>query len=290
MTAGQTLHRDTAKGGRGGTAPEMPVRRGGSVPSILFAIASVSALALFWRWYQQAYAFKNGLNSHDPGFAKYWLGMAAANMILLPIAAGVWYVWLWASAQKLPKDVSRKEESRRLWNLWLLVAAFTTSVYWGGSYFAEEDASWHQIVIRDTAFTPSHSVLFYGVFPLMIYMAGGLYLYGRTRLPHIYGGKRFPVSFALMISGTVLLFFQVTMNEFGHSFFQPEELFAAPLHWPFVLFGYLLAGTFAIWFETLPRIMQLARQEKELSQAAGAPVATAVAAAQSGDTAAASTR
>ena len=46
------------------------------------------------------------------------------------------------------------------------------------------------------------------------------------------------------------------------SFFQAEEVFAAPLHWPFVIFAYLLASTFAVWFGTLPRILELARQER----------------------------
>ncbi|MDV7348096.1 methane monooxygenase/ammonia monooxygenase subunit C [Rhodococcus oxybenzonivorans] len=266
MTTAATRRSRTARSGS--TSPvdhPAPVSRGGSIFSIVLAVMSVLALALVWRTYQQIWALENGLDSHDPDFNKYWLSLAAANMILLPSAAALWYAWMWTSARRLPKEMTRKEEGRRLWNLWLLVAVFTTAVFFGGSYAAEQDASWHQIVTRDTAFTPSHDVLFYGAFPLMIYLSAGVYLYGRTRLPHIYGGKRLPVSFAMIVGGSLLLLFQVAMNEFGHSFFQAEEVFAAPLHWPFVIFAYLLAATFAIWFETLPRIFELARQERELS-------------------------
>jgi methane/ammonia monooxygenase subunit C len=241
---------------------QTPVRRGGSYKSILIAFAVIAVIGLSWRAYQQAFALSKGLDSHNPEFTKYWLTLALANMTLLPAAAGAWYVWMWVSGKKLPTEMTREDEGRRLWNLWLIILSFCTAAYIGGSYAAEQDASWHQIVTRDTAFTPSHDVLFYGAFPLMIYLAAGSYIYARTRLPHLYGGKLLPVSFALIVSGSLLLLFQVAMNEFGHSFFQAEEVFAAPLHWPFVIFAYLLAGTFAVWFGTLPRIMELARQER----------------------------
>lgn len=242
-----------------------PVARGGSILSILLAVGSVLTLCLGWRIYQQLWAFETGLDAHGPEFNKYWLSLAIFNMTVLPAAAGCWYVWLWTSARRLPVEMTREDEGRRLWNLWLLIAAFTAAVFFGGSYAAEQDATWHQVVTRDTAFTPSHDVLFYGAFPLMIYLAAGTFLYGRTRLPHIYAGKRFPVTFAMIIGGSLLLLFQVAMNEFGHSFFQAEEVFSAPLHWPFVIFAYLLAATFGVWFETLPRIFELARQERELA-------------------------
>ncbi|MCI4673918.1 methane monooxygenase/ammonia monooxygenase subunit C [Candidatus Mycolicibacterium alkanivorans] len=253
-----------------------PAARGGSWRTVAIMVGAVFAICLFWRSYQQMFAFKNGLESHQPGFNTYWLTLAAANMTVLPATAAAIYGWLWVSAKRLPTEISRADESRRLWALWGLIAAFCAAVFLGGSYFAEQDASWHQIVTRDTAFTPSHDVLFYGVFPLMIYMAVGIYLYARTRLPHLYGGTRLPVSFTLMTAGSFLLLFQVAMNEFGHSFFQGEELFAAPLHWPFVLFAYLLAATFAVWFETLPRIFELARQERELAAESAAGVSATV--------------
>lgn len=260
MTSTETRRRAEGKA----EGPAAPVSRGGSMISIVIGVVSVLALAAVWRIYQQLWAFENGLDSHQPGFNAYWVTLAAVNMTVLPAAAAVWYGWTWLSAKKLPTKVTRQEEARRFWMLWVLIAAFCTAVYAGGSYFAEQDASWHQVVTRDTAFTPSHDVLFYGVFPLMIYMSVGIYLYARTRLPHLYGGKGLPVSFSLMAGGSFLLLFQVAMNEFGHSFFQGEELFSAPLHWPFVIFGYLLAATFAVWFETLPRVFELARQERAL--------------------------
>lgn len=245
-----------------------PVARGGSLWTWAIAMAPIVAIFVGWRTYQQVFAFEYGLDAHSEGFNKYWLTLALVNMTVLPAIAGAAYVWMWFSGQKLNKQPSREEESRRIWNLWLIILAFTTAVFGAASYCAEQDASWHQIVNRDTAFTPSHDVLFYGSFPVLIYLAVGAFIYARTRLPHLFGGKMVPVSFALIIGGTVLLMFQVAMNEFGHSFFQAEELFAAPLHWPFVLFGYLLAGTFAVWFATVPRVAELARQERDVTTTA----------------------
>ena len=71
------------------------VARGGSYWSWLMAIEPVAALAIGWRTYQQVFAFKYGLDSHNSDFNKYWLTLALVNMTVLPAAAGVWYVWMW---------------------------------------------------------------------------------------------------------------------------------------------------------------------------------------------------
>jgi len=243
------------------------VGRGGPIMGMVLAFVSMLLIAIIWRSYQQAFAFTKGLDKNNPDYATYWYPMLVANLVILPIAAVVWYLRMWSSANKSPaSQMTRSEEGRRIWTLWLIIAAVCTMAFVAGSFQAEQDGSWHQVVLRDSSFTPSHIMLFYGSFPLLIYLVVGAYLYARTRLPHMYGGDRFPVSFGLAISGAVLLMFQVAMNEFGHSFFQGEELFSAPLHWGFVIFAYLLAGIFAVWFETLPRAVELAKQERAEAQ------------------------
>jgi len=230
---------------------------------LLVPLAGVLALALFWRIWQQLYAFDKGLDATMPGFAEYWLTLFAFNILVLPLFAAGWYGWILltgprAASEKLTPTV----ETQRIWRLWLILAGFTFAAYFGGSYFAEQDAAWHQVTMRDTAFTPSHVALFYGAFPLMIWLSFGAFLYARTRLPHLYGsGKLFPVSFALVVGGSMLLVFQVAFNEFGHTFWETEEIFSAPLHWPFVFFAYLLIATFAVWFRSALRLLELVRAE-----------------------------
>ena len=220
---------------------------------VLVALAPVTALAVFWRIWQQLYAFDQGLDATLPGFTTYWLSVFVFNIAVLPLGALAWYAWIWRTRNR-----PHGPELTRIWILWLHLVAVAVAAYWGGSYFAEQDAAWHQVTMRDTAFTPSHVALFYGAFPLILYTAVGAYLYARTRLPALYGGRRFPLSFGLIIAGALLLLFQVAFNEFGHTFWEAEEIFAAPLHWPFVIFAYFLGGVIAACFQTLPRIEELA--------------------------------
>lgn len=241
----------------------------GNLRSIGYAIYPVLAIALFWRVWQGLFAFDKGLDATMPDFAGFWMSIFFFNAFGLPMIAAAVYGWVIISGTKVAQTpLTPVEEAKRLWRLLLAVAAFTAAAYFGGSFYAEQDAAWHQVTLRDTAFTPSHIGLFYGAFPLMIYISFGAYLYGRTRLPHLFGGKALPVSFILVIGGSVLLLFQVAFNEFGHTFWQTEEVFSAPLHWPFVFFAYLLIATFAIWFQVLARLCQLVRQEHDAKAAA----------------------
>ena len=64
---------------------------------------------------------------------------------------------------------------------WLLIYAFT--LYWGASYFTEQDGTRHQTVVRDTDFTPSHILEFYLSYPIYIIAGWGAFMCERTRIP-----------------------------------------------------------------------------------------------------------
>src|SRR4029453_5406011 len=73
-----------------------------------------------------------------------------------------------------------------------------------------------------------------------------------------YGAENgFPWSFFLLIAASVTEMAQVAMNEGGHSLWITEEIFAVPFHWPFVFYGWLAAGIFALWAESLIRLLQI---------------------------------
>jgi len=96
-----------------------------------------------------------------------------------------------------------------------------------------------------------------------VILAFGAYLYGRFRIPAVYGaGKGFPWSFFLLIAAAVLEFVQVAFNEWGHSLWMSEEFFAVPFHWPFVTYGWLASGMFAVWGETILRLFQIEKAAK----------------------------
>ena len=109
------------------------------------------------------------------------------------------------------------------------------------SCFPEQDACWHQVIIRGTSFTPSHVVVFYGSFPMYIVCGVASYLYAMTRLPLYARGTSFPLVMA--IAGPLMILPNVGLNEWGHAFWFMEELFSAPLHWGFVILGW--SGLFA---------------------------------------------
>lgn len=242
-------------------------------------LLSGSFIAL--RVYQQKFAWykEYGLDAASDGFKTYWFSLFVGEMVLVTIITLAWWGWLIKSGQTLAtkadaKPISKAEEVRRIAVFWGLIGATCVTLYFMASFFPNQDGVWHQTAVRDTALTPSHIVMFFWAFPLGITMTVGTYLYGRTRLPKIYSpDKGFPWSFFLLISASVTEMMQVAMNEWGHSLWITEEIFAAPFHWPFVTYGWLASGIFALWAESLGRLLQIEDEIEEERQATGPAVA-----------------
>ena len=108
------------------------------------------------------------------------------------------------------------------------------------SLFAEADAAWHQVTIRDTDFTPTHIQLFYGIIPIgaVAIILAGIWIH--TRVPYFI--NRVSVPLVIVASAPVLMMPTLGYNEWGHTFFYAEELFAAPIHYGFVLMGWGFFG------------------------------------------------
>ncbi|UJP00933.1 MAG: methane monooxygenase/ammonia monooxygenase subunit C, partial [Nitrosomonas sp.] len=127
-------------------------------------------VAIFWIWYQRTFAYSHGMDSMEPEFDKVWMGLWRVHMTLMPLFALVTWGWILKTRDTKEQldNLDPKLEVKRYfyWMMWLGVYLF--GVYWGGSFFTEQDASWHQVIIRDTSFTPSHVVVFYGSFPMYI--------------------------------------------------------------------------------------------------------------------------
>ncbi len=234
----------------------------GVVMGVLFAAATTL------RVWQQLFAWTAGLDSTSPEFATYWMPVFWAELAVLSVVAVVW--WGWAGVKKCRicaaqhaagGRVEPGHELSHIATLWIYTTVGTFAACMQLAFFGEQDATWHQVAIRDTALTPSHIPLFYFWFPLLLITTVAIFLYGRTRLPHIYRERGYPLSMLLMIGGIAALFFWVAVNEFFHSFWQTEELFSNPLHWGFVIFFYVGGAViFSIWFQTLPRIYELISQ------------------------------
>jgi methane/ammonia monooxygenase subunit C len=129
-----------------------------------------------------------------------------------------------------------------------------------GSIYTEADAAWHQVTIRDTDFTPTHIGLFYFCLPLLVFWGAISFLYAHTRIPLF--GNRISIPFAIVIGGAFMIMPNVGFNEWGHTFFYAEELFAAPIHYGFVLLGWSAFAAGGLLFQVLGRFVQLAAQLK----------------------------
>jgi methane/ammonia monooxygenase subunit C len=238
-------------------------------------VLALSFIAL--RIYQAFFAWTEaGLNSASPGFTRYWFSLFVGELVFITVFTVGWWVWLLRSGRNVDQNPSHAEEVRRIAVFWGLVGITSLCLYFMASFFPNQDAAWHQTTVRDTALTPNHIVMFFYAFPMGITLTVGTYLYGRTRLPAVYGPEKgFPWSFAFLIAASVTEMLQVAMNEWGHSLWITEEVFVAPFHWPFVTYGWLASGIFALWAETIIRLYAIENEISEEGQPATDDATTA---------------
>jgi len=121
------------------------------------------------RWYQQWAAWDYGLDATDPMFDKYWMRVFWGEIIVEVTLFFSFVGYLWMTRDKHLNNLKPREELRRLmlWVSMLVVYAF--AFYFAGSFYAEQDATWHHTVVSDTSFTLSHIFLFYIVYACLYY-------------------------------------------------------------------------------------------------------------------------
>lgn len=234
-----------------GTASRMWINN----TTMVVGVAIVAALALAARVYQQVYGWNPGLDSTSPQFQTYWMHLLYAMIAAEGLASvALWgYVWL-----SRPKDLDRlepREELRRLGVAVSLIAVYVFAVFWAGSFFAEQDAAWHQTVVRDTSFTPSHIMLFYGSFPVFIILGVTAYLYMRTRLPRF--AARHSLPWLIAVAGPFMLLPVVGYNEWAHSYWILEERFTSPPHYWFVFFTWSGLGLGGLLLQICDHLYEL---------------------------------
>lgn len=207
-----------------------------------WGILPMLAVVVMWVYFQREYGYSHGLDSMEPEFDQIWMGLWRVQMAVLPTTALVVWGYLYktrSTAEELA-NISPKLEMKRYFYFLMWMGVYILGVYFGSSFFTEQDASWHQVIIRDTSFTPSHIPLFYGSFPMYIIMGVSMIIYANTRLPLYNKGWSFPL--IMVVAGPLMSLPNVGLNEWGHAFWFMEELFSAPLHWGFVVLAW--AGLF----------------------------------------------
>jgi methane/ammonia monooxygenase subunit C len=226
---------------------------------MLITIVAVAVAFTAIRVYQQLYAWDYGMDAFEPEFQTYWMNLFYGEIVVEFIVAGAVWGSIWVTRDRHLDRLTPNMELRRWFQFVAWLAIYVWIVYFAGSFFAEQDASWHQVVIRDTSFTPSHIILFYLTFPAYIIAGVGGWLWARTRLP-LYS-KGIPIAYTLAVVGPFLIMPNIGYNEFGHAFWFMEELFSAPLHYGFVVFGWSALGLGGVLIQVSQRMLQLLKVE-----------------------------
>jgi methane/ammonia monooxygenase subunit C len=228
------------------------------LPKYLATFAGMTAIYVGFRLYQGAYGVSAGLDSSEPAFDAHWMRLLYLEVGFLALVFPTLWGYLWVTRDRHLDAIAPKEELTRYFTLTMWISIYTFGVYWAGSYFAEQDNSWHQVAVRDTPFTANHIIEFYFNFPFYILMGGSAWLYARTRLPLYAKGISVPLTLAVV--GPFMIFVSVGFNEWGHTFWFREEFFAVPIHWGFVVGVWFALAVGGILLQQVNRITELLDQ------------------------------
>lgn len=244
--------------GKGVGAGLQPPRKMISLGLVALAWGVLLAIYVGLRFFQQAFAFKYGLDSTTPEFETYWGTLFKVEVpLIFGIGFAIW-IYLWITRDKNLDKIDAETELRRYFGLvaWFLV--YTFSFLWIASFFGEGDATWHQTVIRDTALTPSHIVVFYACIPMYIVFGVSSLLYATTRVPKFAKGYSVPLIMAVL--GPALILPNLGYNEWGHAFWLTEEIFSHPLHWGFPVLGWTGLALGGVLLQATSRMAELFKE------------------------------
>lgn len=215
----------------------------------------VAAFVAFLKWYQHSFAWSVGLDSWSPEFQAFWMTWWYTEVIVIPVLGAVGIAYLWFSRDRAIENLAPRTELMRYYSVFGLLTALSVVLVAALGILGEGDAAWHQVVIRDTDFTPTHIFLFYlGVPAAMIGMIMA-WLWVHTRLP--YFSFRVSVPFSLAVLGFFMVGPVVAFNEWGHTFFYAEELFGSPVHWFFALAAFFVLCLAGFAVQCLQRVREL---------------------------------
>ena len=230
-----------------------------NVRNLLLA-ASLYILFYGWvRWYEGVYGWSAGLDSFAPEFETYWMNFLYIEFVLETATAGILWGYIWKTRDRNVASITPREELRRHFTHWTWLVSYAIAVYYGASYFTEQDGTWHQTIVRDTDFTPSHIIEFYLSYPIYIITGVASFLYARTRLPAYQNGLS--LMYLVSVVGPFMILPNVGLNEWGHTFWFMEELFVAPLHYGFVFFGWATLGVLGVVNTEVQAISKLLKRD-----------------------------
>ena len=226
---------------------------------IIIAISAVvTCLLVGYRFYLHEFSFSYGMDSFVPGFELYWMRLLWWQLLLFAVVTPVSCLYLWLSREENVLNISPREELYRYRLLFTYLLAMTP-VFIFMVLATESDAAWHQVTIRDGSFTPTHIGLFYFAMPLSFAFIMFGFVWIHLRLPDFHNRLSLPL--LIVALAPLLVLPNLGLNELGYTFFYAEELFAAPIHWGFVLFSWGVYALSGFSIQCFKRIRTLTRLE-----------------------------
>ncbi len=241
----------------------VPNNRRSRVKLFFIVLVVLHAIYLTAIWYQMSFAHAYGMDAHSPDFDTYWMTWLYAELVIELIVATALWSYLWITRDRAILELNVADEIHRYMTFTLFLAVYGVTLYWGVSYFTEQDGAWHQVVTRDTSFTPSHIMIFYLSFPIYIIAGVSTILYAYTRLP-IYHIEGISLPHIILVAGPFMILPNVGFNEWGHAFWFMEEFFSAPLHWGFVILGWCGLALFGVILQIMERVSTLLADDVDM--------------------------
>ena len=123
----------TAAGAAAGTDTIVDLR------GMWIGLLVLNVFYLIVRIYEQIYGWRAGLDSFAPEFQTYWLSILWTE-IPLELISGIGLAgYLWKTRDRNVDAVSPREEMRRLVTLVQWLTVYGIAIYWGASFFTEQD-------------------------------------------------------------------------------------------------------------------------------------------------------
>lgn len=238
------------------------------VAFILIGLIGGGTLFTIYRWYQQEYSFLYGLDYFEPEFQTYWMNLFWGQLAAIIITGLAGVAWVWSTREKDLDSVTPERELGRYYLIFGTLVMASIMRFTSLGLFTEADAAWHQVTIRDTDFTPTHIGLFYFMMPLEVVGIAMAFIWVHTRLPDC--KNRISMPFAILAASPFLIMPNLGLNEWGHTFFYAEELFAAPIHWGFVFLGWAFFALAGFILQCLKRVNELTTVIKDKHEPAPA--------------------
>ncbi|ARN80762.1 methane monooxygenase/ammonia monooxygenase subunit C [Methylocystis bryophila] len=245
MSINQTVSRGAVESARRPFALRTFMIGGGVLAAILIAL----------RLYEQAFGWSTGLDSFSDEYRLYWNNLLVFSIPAAALAAIAVAGYMWRTRDRDMDAITPAEELRRYHVLAQWLALYGLALFIALSFFTEQTAVWHMTAVRDSDFTPSNIVTFYIAYPMFVVFGIAAYAYAATRLPFF--AKGFSLPFMILLVGTFMTIPNVGFNEWGHTFWVLDEIFASPLHWGFAFFGWMALGCFGVALQILSRMREL---------------------------------